>query len=775
MHKKSRSKQYLSDNQVKKYTTEINELSSVALKVTGAVSSSRKNNFFLNLLMLFFFNCGILSTLNIIKNFTAISYNEIFLYVFLFVFSLVLWVLSQFKKTKPWHLISAGMVLSVFTFLIYSQKIFTQINIIIGLSVWSPGFIDLVDITHTVLIISMLLTAVFYVLTFCVGKGWLLVLASVPFIVMSPIFEIEIRLADLFLLGLFFVGSYTVGNVHNPSKRKKQKVNRLTVSQRMSISGSGTAIILSLFLIFSFLAYSFASPRMEKLYEIPMSVESIAQQAISSLINAQPDNGNINKGNNISFGQKHLEVTTSKKPESALYLKNYTGGYYNNGRWNTVNENSFFSNTQEPEEYAKVYNNPYYILQYAYDETEQTTIKVRSLKSLVTGNCVPLLSDQIGNENGFTVYQSLQMSQLAESINNGYLLFDNAIFSEYSEYVENTYKYIPTDRIPRLIEFTGNSLVSYGDYEEATDFILQTFDEMTTYTTTPGNAPSNIDISEYFLFDNQKGYCQHYATTAALMYRLLGLPSRYVTGYMATPGEFSKNSDGTYTAILKDENAHAWVEVYVQNAGWIPTEVTLTNNELSQGNSDSDSSTEQQEETTENTQPTGNSDITENTTSPDDFTDETKPNNERGNAETNIFVQTLKILLYIIIAAAIIFAVIYIFKIRRKKKLASLKKLKPNILFIKSVEMLHLAGYLKEYKGIEEDYAEKLTKTIKNLNIAEAKKFVHLANKSAFGNKPADKNERQEAFEFYKITADFVYEKINIFKKLYFKYIKVYY
>lgn len=774
MHKRSKSKQFLSDNRTEKYFTDNNELSSIALRVTGAVSSSRKNNVFLNLLMLFFFDCGILSTLNIIKNFTAISYNEIFLYVFLFIFSFVLWVLSQFKKTKPWHLISAGVILSAFTFLIYFQKIFTQINIIIGLSVWSPGFIDLVDITHFVLIISMVLTSVFYVLTFCVGKGWLLILASVPFIVMSPIFEIEIRLADLFLLGLFFVGSYTVGNVHNPSKRKKQKVNRLTVSQRMNISGSGTAIIMSLFLIFSVLAYSFASPRMETLYDIPMSVESMAQQAISSIINTQPDNGNINKGNNISFGQKHLEVITSQKPESALYLKNYTGGYYNNGRWNTVNESSFFSNTQEPEEYAKVCNNPYYILQYVYDETEQTKIKVRSLKSLMTGNCVPILSDQIASEDGFSVYQSFQLSQLTESMNNGYLLYDNAIFSEYSEYVENTYKYIPTDRIPRLIELTGNSLVSYGDYEEATDFILHTFDEMTTYTTTPGNAPSNIDISEYFLFDNGKGYCQHYATTAALMYRLLGLPSRYVTGYMAAPGEFTKNSDGTYTAILKDENAHAWVEVYVQNVGWIPTEVTFSNAELLQENSDDESSTEQQEETTENTQPTENNADTENTTSADDPTDETQANTETGNSEANIFVQTLKILLYIIIAAAIIFAVIFVFMLRRKKKLASLKNLKPNILFIKSVEMLHLAGYLKEYTGTEEDYAEQMTKTIKNISISEAKKFVNIANKSAFGNKPADRNEKQEALEYYKITADFVFEKINIFKKLYFKYIKVY-
>ena len=90
------------------------------------------------------------------------------------------------------------------------------------------------------------------------------------------------------------------------------------------------------FFVFFILAYTFATPRLDNLYEIPMTVESIVQQTISSVVNVEPDNGNVNRGNNYSFGQKHLEIVTSQQPKDAVYLKNYTGGYYNNGRWETV-------------------------------------------------------------------------------------------------------------------------------------------------------------------------------------------------------------------------------------------------------------------------------------------------------------------------------------------------------------------------------------------------------------------------------------------------------
>lgn len=778
MSRKSKNQQSVYNNrQVRQdYLYQKNE-PAVSLRVTGAVSTTKKNNYFLNLLMLLFFDCGVFATLRIIKNFTDINFNETFVYIGLAVFSLIIWIISMLSKIKPLYLFLSGTAITTVAFFLFYGKIMAQINIIIGLIIWSPPFINLVDITHIILVCAMFISLIFYMLTFCAGKGWIMVLVSVPFLIMSPIYDIDIELLDLFLLGLFFVGSYTVGNVHNPSKRKKRKVHRLSASERMSAGGSGAAILMALFLVFSILAYTFATPRLDNLYEIPMTVESIVQQTISSVVNVEPDNGNVNKGNNYSFGQKHLEIVTSQQPKDAVYLKNYTGGYYNNGRWNTVNENSFFSNMQDGNYYSMICNNPYYILQFVLEESDVMDINVRSYKSLMTGTCVPVLSQETGSENGYTTYHGYNLSDFLSVLDTVSAGGFDDLLGKYGAYAESTYMYVPEDKIPRIVELCNTSGVRKGNYTAATNFIISTLNEMTTYTTSPGNAPSGVDIAEYFLFDSGKGFCQQYATTAALMYRLLGLPSRYVTGYMVTPSDFHKNSDGTYTAIATDEKAHAWVEVYVDGTGWIPTEVTFSQDEIDQGGSTAvDDNNPTEEPTSEET----TTEPTENTTEPSDLTEPTtEPNNtnssDNNNSMSEMLIQALKIVVTAVITVVVIIAVILFFKWRRKGKLASLRRMKPNILLVKMVDMLHLGGYLKEYKGTESDFPEKLSELVEELSVSDIAYFVNLANKAAFGNKPIEKDEKHTAYNLYVRTAEFVFGKLNFIKKIYFKYFKVYY
>lgn len=778
MSRKSKNQQSVYNNrQVRQdYLYQKNE-PAVSLRVTGAVSTTKKNNYFLNLLMLLFFDCGVFATLRIIKNFTDINFNETFVYIGLAVFSLIIWIISMLPKIKPLYLFLSGTAITTVAFFLFYGKIMAQINIIIGLIIWSPPFINLVDITHIILVCAMFISLIFYMLTFCAGKGWIMVLVSVPFLIMSPIYDIDIELLDLFLLGLFFVGSYTVGNVHNTSKRKKRKVHRLSASERMSAGGSGAAILMALFLVFSILAYTFATPRLDNLYEIPMTVESIVQQTISSVVNVEPDNGNVNKGNNYSFGQKHLEIVTSRQPKDAVYLKNYTGGYYNNGRWNTINENSFFSNMQDGNYYSMICNNPYYILQFVLEESDVMDINVRSYKSLMTGTCVPVLSQETGSENGYTTYQGYNLSDFLSVLDTVSAGGFDDLLGEYGAYAESTYMYVPEDKIPRIVELCNTSGVRKGNYTAATNFIISTLNEMTTYTTSPGNAPSGVDIAEYFLFDSGKGFCQQYATTAALMYRLLGLPSRYVTGYMVTPSDFHKNSDGTYTAIATDEKAHAWVEVYVDGTGWIPTEVTFSQDEIDQGGSTAvDDNNPTEEPTSEET----TTEPTENTTEPSDLTEPTtEPNNtnssDNNNSMSEMLIQALKIVVTAVITVVVIIAVILFFKWRRKGKLASLRRMKPNILLVKMVDMLHLGGYLKEYKGTESDFPEKLSELVEELSVSDIAYFVNLANKAAFGNKPIEKDEKHTAYNLYVRTAEFVFGKLNFIKKIYFKYFKVYY
>ena len=79
-----------------------------------------------------------------------------------------------------------------------------------------------------------------------------------------------------------------------------------------------------------------------------------------------------------------------------------------------------------------------------------------------------------------------------------------------------------------------------------------------------------LDLSDNmviaFLDQYKEGKCTHYATAATLLYRTMGIPARYVEGFMV------QTIKDTFVDIMTP--GHAWVEVYIDGVGWIQVEVT---------------------------------------------------------------------------------------------------------------------------------------------------------------------------------------------------------
>lgn len=95
----------------------------------------------------------------------------------------------------------------------------------------------------------------------------------------------------------------------------------------------------------------------------------------------------------------------------------------------------------------------------------------------------------------------------------------------------------------------------------------------TVYSLDLRSLPKGSDAVEFFLGTSRQGYCMHYASASALILRELGVPARYVSGYVV--GNYKKNDvSGMYEATVLDSYAHAWVEIYLEGIGWIPVEVT---------------------------------------------------------------------------------------------------------------------------------------------------------------------------------------------------------
>lgn len=80
--------------------------------------------------------------------------------------------------------------------------------------------------------------------------------------------------------------------------------------------------------------------------------------------------------------------------------------------------------------------------------------------------------------------------------------------------------------------------------------------------------PVGSDPVDFFLFEQQAGYCDYYASAMVVLARSLGIPARMATGYLPQ----AMDEDGQQ--IIYQINAHSWAEVYFAGYGWVEFEPT---------------------------------------------------------------------------------------------------------------------------------------------------------------------------------------------------------
>jgi transglutaminase-like putative cysteine protease len=82
------------------------------------------------------------------------------------------------------------------------------------------------------------------------------------------------------------------------------------------------------------------------------------------------------------------------------------------------------------------------------------------------------------------------------------------------------------------------------------------------YTLTPPLTGEEAPVDD-FLFKTRQGFCEHYAGSFVFLMRAAGLPARVVTGYQGG----QQNPQGGYL-IVRQSDAHAWAEVWIEGHGW---------------------------------------------------------------------------------------------------------------------------------------------------------------------------------------------------------------
>ena len=127
---------------------------------------------------------------------------------------------------------------------------------------------------------------------------------------------------------------------------------------------------------------------------------------------------------------------------------------------------------------------------------------------------------------------------------------------------------VPEDTDPRLRALAAS--LAAGNPAPATRLArtLHHLARECRYSLDVGAFRSKQPVAE-FVFDKKRGYCEYFASAAAVLLRLQGVPTRYVTGFSMDAAEFA---GGHY--VVRESDAHAWIEAYIPGRGWIEADPT---------------------------------------------------------------------------------------------------------------------------------------------------------------------------------------------------------
>lgn len=127
---------------------------------------------------------------------------------------------------------------------------------------------------------------------------------------------------------------------------------------------------------------------------------------------------------------------------------------------------------------------------------------------------------------------------------------------------------LPENRNPRTAALAAELRQRYPRDHDLIRSVLNWFrEESFYYSLRP--APLGQHGADEFLFDLRSGFCEHYASAFAVLMRAAGIPTRVVTGYQ---GGFWQ--DGGNYLLVRQSDAHAWNEVWLEGSGWTRVDPT---------------------------------------------------------------------------------------------------------------------------------------------------------------------------------------------------------
>ncbi len=126
---------------------------------------------------------------------------------------------------------------------------------------------------------------------------------------------------------------------------------------------------------------------------------------------------------------------------------------------------------------------------------------------------------------------------------------------------------LPEGFNPRALELARRLRAEATGDDAVIRAALANFNASFRYTLSP--PPLGRHSVDDFLFDTQAGYCEHYSSAFVVLMRAAGIPARVVTGYQG-----GWMNEGSGYLLVRQSDAHAWSEVWLEDRGWVRVDPT---------------------------------------------------------------------------------------------------------------------------------------------------------------------------------------------------------
>ncbi len=311
--------------------------------------------------------------------------------------------------------------------------------------------------------------------------------------------------------------------------------------------------------------------------------EDISDSFFSSASTATHD-GKLGNVESIKFtGNNMLEVTlpADAAKTGTVYLKGFTGTEYTGSRWT--------EGPAMPELETKLTSPEFFSgrsLKFisGYEELKSRDVIVRNTGAARTVKYYPVNAAGLLETNGivrrYGVYFPQKKNWRSDVIASSAKIKLSKKMTE-DELRLRTYAYNNCLGIPET--FTAHEAFFEGLYSSdkamIAEYIKSELSKNYEYTLDSGKKPFGSDFAQWFLTQNRKGSCTHFASAAVLLFRSKGIPARYCEGFVIKSEDIasfqdSADENGYVTVSVPDNRAHAWAEIYVDGYGWLCFETT---------------------------------------------------------------------------------------------------------------------------------------------------------------------------------------------------------